>query len=83
MAKEANGPFTKRATDRLLSPDDLERYVRVTNPSVWVVLALLIGYLSWGLFARVGERCQGGRWPGRAVDASTMDTHLMLGMRWL
>ena len=39
MADEQNSIFTKKASDKLRSPDDLNEYVRVTNPSVWVVLA--------------------------------------------
>ena len=54
MADEEKSIFTKKATDKLRSPDDLDEYVRVTNPSVWVVLAacafLLMGLFAWGLF---------------------------------
>lgn len=39
MADEQSNIFTKKASDRLRSPDDLDEYVRVTNPSVWIVLA--------------------------------------------
>lgn len=49
--------FNKKATEKLRSPDDLDKYVRVTNPSVWVTLvaclALLAGLLAWGLFGAV------------------------------
>ena len=49
--------FNKRATEKLQSPDDLDQYVRVTNPSVWIVLAacvaLLAGLLAWGVFGAV------------------------------
>jgi hypothetical protein len=52
MADEKSSIFTKKASERLHSPDDLDEYVRVTNPSVWVVLAactcLMIGLLAWG-----------------------------------
>ncbi|MDO4537281.1 MAG: hypothetical protein Q4B54_03895 [Coriobacteriales bacterium] len=48
------GFFRKQATDRLSSPDDLDQYLRVTSPSVWLVLLaimlLLVGLLVWGLF---------------------------------
>ena len=57
MADAAKSIFNKRATDKLRSPDDLDKYVRVTNPSVWVLLlactALLVGLLSWGIFGSV------------------------------
>ena len=54
MADETSNIFTKKASDKLRSPDDLDEYVRVTNPSVWVVLAacaiLMIGLFAWGFF---------------------------------
>lgn len=54
MADGASNLFTEKASDKLRSPDDLENYVRVTNPSVWVALAacvfLLVGLFAWGLF---------------------------------
>ena len=54
MADDQSSIFTKKASERLRSPDDLDEYVRVTNPSIWVVLAacavLLIGLFAWGLF---------------------------------
>ncbi|HAM14640.1 MAG TPA: hypothetical protein DCP91_01980 [Eggerthellaceae bacterium] len=57
MAETMNSIFNKRATEKLRSPDDLDKYVRVTNPSVWVVLvaciALLAGLLMWGVFGAV------------------------------
>lgn len=52
MADEKSNIFTEKAANKLRSPDDLDEYVRVTNPSVWVVLAacaaLLIGLFAWG-----------------------------------
>ena len=49
--------FNKKATEKLRSPDDLDKYVRVTNPSVWVILAaciaLLAGLLAWGALGSV------------------------------
>lgn len=52
MADETSSIFTQKAADKLRSPDDLDEYVRVTNPSVWVVLAactaLMIGLFAWG-----------------------------------
>ena len=49
--------FNERAAQKLRSPDDLDKYIKVTNPSVWVVLAacaaLLAGLLAWGFFGSV------------------------------
>ncbi len=57
MAEAANSIFNKKATEKLRSPDDLDKYVRVTNPSVWIVLVacvvLLAGLLVWGILGTV------------------------------
>lgn len=57
MADATGSIFTKKATEKLRSPDDLDKYVQVTNPSVWVALAaciaLLAGLLAWGVFGSV------------------------------
>lgn len=57
MADATSVIFNRQAAEKLRSPDDLDKYVRVTNPSVWIVLfaciALLIGLLSWGIFGTV------------------------------
>ena len=57
MADARSSIFNKEATERLRSPDDLDRYVRVTSPSVWVALLaiflLVVGLLSWGFFGSV------------------------------
>ena len=57
MADVSNPIFNRKATEKLRSPDDLDKYVRVTNPSVWIMLAacvaLLVGLLSWGVFGTV------------------------------
>jgi len=57
MADMSSSIFNKKATEKLRNPDDLEKYVRVTNPSVWIVLfaciALLAGLLAWGVFGSV------------------------------
>ena len=57
MSEPRSAIFNQKAAKKLRSPDDLDNYVRVTNPSVWVVLgacaALLIGLLAWGIFGAV------------------------------
>ena len=49
--------FNRQALERLNTPDDLEKYVQVTNPSVWAILFaclfLLVGLLAWGVFGTV------------------------------
>lgn len=57
MADVTNPVFNKAAADKLRSPDDLELYIRVTNPSVLAVLVasvfLVAGLLAWGIFGTV------------------------------
>lgn len=49
--------FRKKNLDRVQSPEDLNDYVRVSNPGVWMVLAsiivLLFGACVWGIFGHV------------------------------
>ena len=63
MAVDESWIFTKKAKEKLHSPDDLDRYVRVARPSVWVLFAacvLLIGGLViWGLFGTVNVNVNG------------------------
>ena len=57
MADVGSSIFNRKATEKLRSPDDLDKYVRVTNPSVWVALAaciaFLVGLLIWGTLGAV------------------------------
>ena len=47
--------FRKKSLDRISSPEQLNDYLRVTNPTVWVVLIavilLLVGVIVWGSVA--------------------------------
>ncbi|MCM1328964.1 MAG: hypothetical protein NC253_05925 [Ruminococcus sp.] len=49
--------FRKASIDRVSSPEQLNDYVRVSNPSVWTILAaiiiLLTGVYIWGIFGRL------------------------------
>lgn len=49
-----NGLFRKSSLERIASPEQLTDYIRVTNPSVWVVLValavLLCAVLVWSVF---------------------------------
>lgn len=56
--------FRKKSMDKISSPEELNDYIRVTSPSVWMVLAgtviLLAGLLSWCVFGTVNvERANG------------------------
>ncbi|MBQ9067518.1 MAG: hypothetical protein IJ131_00430 [Eggerthellaceae bacterium] len=73
MADPEKSIFNKKATDKLRSPDDLDKFIQVTNPNVWVVLAacmvLLAGLLAWGVFGSVTTSVSA---TGVSVDGSTM-----------
>lgn len=49
--------FRKKSIERIKSPESLNDYVRVANPSVWIVLAavilLLVGACIWGVFGQI------------------------------
>ena len=49
--------FRQKSMDRISSPEQLEDYMRVTNPGVWMVLAavivLLAGILAASVFGRL------------------------------
>ena len=87
MADTTSSIFNKRATEKLRSPDDLDKYVRVTNPSIWAVLgasvAILIGLLAWGIFGSVttSVSCLGVVYEDEAMCfLSTEDvTHVNVG----
>lgn len=52
-----NGIFREKSMKRVSSPEQLGDYIRVSNPSVWMVLAaviiLLAGVCVWGVFGRL------------------------------
>lgn len=62
--------FREKSMEKVKSPDNLNEYIRVANPGVWVllaaVIALLLGMCIWGLFGqlhteiRVDARSEGG-----------------------
>ncbi len=56
--------FRQKSMDRISSPEQLGDYIRVSNPSVWMILAaiivLLIGVCVWGIFGRLDTTLQTG-----------------------
>ena len=44
--------FRKKSLDRISSPEQLNDYIRVANPGIWMILAaviiLLAGVCVWG-----------------------------------
>lgn len=53
----ANSIFRKKSIERVSGPEELNDYIRVTTPSVWIVLlaivVLLAGVLAWSIFGTV------------------------------
>lgn len=49
--------FRKESLDRMSSPEQLNQYIRVTNPSIWLILAAVIVLLAaagvWGITGRL------------------------------
>lgn len=49
--------FRKASIDKISSPEQLNDYIKVSNPSVWVILSAMIILLSsvciWGVYGRL------------------------------
>ena len=56
--------FRKKSMDRISSPEELNDYIRVTTPSVWLVLTatviILVGTLIWGAIGTVDVEKEDG-----------------------
>lgn len=56
--------FRKSSIERVNSPEQLNEYIRVANPSVWLILAavvvLLVGVLIWGVFGTIETTVETG-----------------------
>ena len=52
-----NKLFRKKNVERMASPEQIDDYIHVSNPSAWIVLAafaiLLFGICIWGIFGRL------------------------------
>ena len=49
--------FRKKSLDKVKSPENLDDYIRVSNPGVWLllisVIVLLAGACVWGIFGHI------------------------------
>lgn len=49
--------FRKKSLDKVKSPDELDDYIQVSNPSVWLLLisaiVILAGACVWGIFGHI------------------------------
>lgn len=56
--------FRKKSMEKVTSPEQLNDYIRVSNPGVWMVLiaviVLLAGALAWGIFGHLDTTVQTG-----------------------
>lgn len=54
--------FRQKSLDKIASPEQMGDYIRVSNPSVWMILAaiiaLLVGVCVWGIFGRLDSTLQ-------------------------
>ena len=61
-AGEKSKLFREKNLERLESPEQLNDYLRVTSPGVWMILSavvlLLIGVFIWGVFGRIEATTQ-------------------------
>ena len=51
------GIFRKKSLERIKSPESMDDYIQVSNPSVWLLLmsiiVLLAGACVWGIFGHI------------------------------
>lgn len=51
--------FRKKALERRATPEHLDDYINVSNPSVWLILAAIIAFLAgtvvWGVFGSIDD----------------------------
>lgn len=49
--------FRQKSVERVSSPEQLDGYLKVTSPSVWLILIgiiiVLVGAIAWGTFGRI------------------------------
>jgi len=55
--------FRTKSLERISSPEDLNDYIRVANPGIWLILTgiviLLVGMIVWCVFGRLETKIDG------------------------
>lgn len=89
---ENNQIFRKETTDRLSSPEQLDDYMKVTSPGIWIVLIAVIlmiaGIFVWSAAVTIDTYISGtGRAEGGEItvsfDDSTAAAYVESGMELL
>lgn len=61
--EEKNSVFRKKSLDRLSSPEQLDDYIRVISPKVWLftsaVIIFLVGIMCFGIFGKIERTVPG------------------------
>ena len=61
---EGRSIFRKKSLERVTSPEQLNDYIMVTTPSVWIILAatliLIVGTLVWAVFGKIRVNTESG-----------------------
>lgn len=57
MEETKTSIFRKESLDRVASPEELDRYLMVTKPGVWItlfaIIILLVGVFTWAIMGRL------------------------------
>ena len=55
--------FRKEAVDSVASPEQLNDYIHVTSPAIWMaligIICILVGFIVWGIFGNVYSTVDG------------------------
>ena len=54
-----NSIFREKSLERISSPEQLDDYIKVSNPGVWLIvsalLVLLVGAVAWGFLGKITD----------------------------
>ena len=60
MSTQSEGLFRKKSLERISSPEQLDEYLKVTNPAVWLVfcgvIIFLAGVVVWSLLGHLDTK---------------------------